>query len=115
VIAWPEFTTGNGTCLYATKVGDNVSIAVDVPTAGTYDLRFSTKLHSQRGVGQLSVDGVNIGSPFDQYAAVDAWYEKDMGNVTLTAGSHKLQLTVTGENAASTGYYLAIDTIKLLP
>jgi hypothetical protein len=115
VIAWPEFATGNGTCLYATKVGDNVSISVNVPTAGTYDLRFSTKLHSQRGVGQLSVDGVNIGAPFDQYAAADAWYEKDMGNVTLTAGSHTFQLTVTGENAASTGYYLALDTIKLLP
>jgi Legume lectin domain/Chitobiase/beta-hexosaminidase C-terminal domain/Fn3 associated len=115
VIAWPEFATGNGTCLYATKVGDNITINVSVPAAGTYDVRFSTKLHAQRGIGQLSVDGVNIGKPTDQYAAVDAWSEIDLGNVTLTAGSHVFKLAVTGENAASSGYYLAIDTIKLLP
>ena len=90
---------------------DNVS----VPTAGTYDVRFSTKKHNQRGIGQLSIDGVNVGSPMDQYSAADVWYETDLGNVTLTAGSHVIKLAVTGENAASTGYYLAIDTIKLLP
>jgi hypothetical protein len=115
VVAWTQFITGNGTCLYATKPGDNVTINVSVPTAGTYDLRFSTKKHSVRGIGQLSIDGVNVGSPMDQYSAADLWYETDLGNVTLTAGSHAIKLTVTGENAASTGYYLAIDTIKLLP
>ena len=115
VVAWNQFVTGNGTCLYATKTGDNVTINVSVPTAGTYDVRFSTKKHNQRGIGQLSIDGVNIGSPMDQYSAADVWYETDLGNVTLTAGSHAIKLAVTGENAASTGYYLAIDTIKLLP
>lgn len=115
VVAWTQFVTGNGTCLYATKPGDNVTINVSVPTAGTYDVRFSTKKHNQRGIGQFSIDGVNVGAPMDQYAAVDVWYETDLGNVTLTAGSHVLNLAVTGENAASTGYYLAIDTIKLLP
>jgi hypothetical protein len=115
VVAWTQFITGNGTCLYATKPGDNVTINVSVPTAGTYDLRFSTKRHSVRGIGQLSIDGVNVSSPMDQYSAADLWYETDLGNVTLTAGSHAIKLTVTGENAASTGYYLAIDTIKLLP
>jgi hypothetical protein len=115
VVAWTQFVTGNGTCLYATKPGDNVTINVSVPTAGTYDVRFSTKKHNQRGIGQLSIDSVNVGSSMDQYSAADLWYETDLGNVTLTAGSHAIKLTVTGENAASTGYYLAIDTIKLLP
>jgi hypothetical protein len=115
VVAWTQFVTGNGTCLYATKPGDNVTINVAVPAAGTYDVRLSTKKHSQRGIGQFSIDGVNVGAPIDQYAAVDVWYETDLGTVTLTAGSHVLKLAVTGENAASSGYYLAIDTIKLLP
>jgi hypothetical protein len=114
---WTGYVSGTGTGLSATKVGDNVTITLNVPVAGTYDVRFASKNYTARGVTQLSVNGVNVGSPVDEFSTVPAalWYEFDLGPVTLAAGNQPFRFTVTGKDAASTAYALAFEYIKLTP
>ncbi len=113
--AWTGFVNGNGTTLDSTKVGDNVAITLNVPTAGVYDVKYAVKIHNSRGIAQLAVNGGNLGSPVDQYAAADSWQEFDLGNIPLTAGNQVFKFTVTGKDAASSSYSLSWDYIKLTP
>jgi hypothetical protein len=113
--AWTGFTNGNGTTLDSTAVGDNVAITLNVPTAGTYDVKYAVKMHNTRGISQLAVNGTNLGTPTDQYAANDVWQEFDMGNVSLAAGNQVFKFTVTGKNAGSSSDSLSWDYIKLTP
>jgi hypothetical protein len=113
--AWPSFTNGNGTTLDSTKAGDNVAITLNVPTAGTYDVKYAVKLFNTRGLNQLAVNGVNLGPVEDEYAAGETFKEFDLGNVSLNAGNNVFKFTVTGKDAASSGYTLSWDYIKLTP
>ena len=113
--AWAGFTNGNGTTLDSTKVGDNVAITLNIPTAGSYDVKYAVKLYSTRGIDQLSVNGTNLGPTEDEYAATETWKEFDMGAVSLPSGNSVFKFTVTGKNASSSGYTLSWDYIKLTP
>jgi len=114
--AWSGFTDGNGTILDATKVGDNVTITLNVPQAGTYDVKVAVKKFASRGIMQLSVNGTNVGPAEDQYVSSSTWVEFDIGNVTLSsAGSQPFKFTVVGKNSASSGYSISFDYIKLTP
>jgi Legume lectin domain/Chitobiase/beta-hexosaminidase C-terminal domain len=114
VIAFPGFTDGSGTTLDAVAVGDNVTIPLNVPQAGSYDIKVATKKHNSRGIVQLSVNGTNVGPAADQYSGTDAWYEFDLGSVSLAAGSQPFKFTTTGKNAASSSFSQAYDYIKLI-
>ena len=113
--AWTGFTNGNGTTLDSTKVGDNVAITLNVPTAGTYDVKYAVKLFNTRGINQLAVNGTNLGTTEDEYSATEVWKEFDMGTVALAAGNQVFKFTVTGKNASSSGFTLSWDYIKLTP
>ena len=113
--AWTGFTNGNGTELNSTAVGNNVAITVNVPTAGTYDVKCAVKMFNTRGMAQLSINGKNLGPAEDQYAKTNVWQEFDLGTVSLAAGNQVFKFTVMGKNALSTGYTLAWDYIKLTP
>lgn len=114
--SWPGFSNGNGTILQSTAVGNSVTIPINVPVAGTYDIRVGAKNTSARAIMQLSVNGTNVGSPADEYSAVGyTWGEFDLGTVSLAAGSQPFKFTVTGKNAASSAYQLTFDYITLIP
>jgi hypothetical protein len=113
--AWTGFTTGNGTTLDSAKVGDSVAITLNVPAAGTYDVKYAVKTHNTRGISQLSVNGTNVGPTKDQYSSADAWTEFDMGTVALAAGNQAFKFTVSGKNASSSSYSLSWDYVKLTP
>jgi lysophospholipase L1-like esterase len=82
--------------------------------AGTYAVKALHKANFNRGIVQASVDGVNQGSPCDQYAATAMQQAAcSLGNKTLTAGNHTIRFTVTGKNASSSGFMLVIDQISL--
>jgi hypothetical protein len=115
VFAWSGFTDGSGTTLDATKAGDNVTITLNIPTAGVYDVKVATKRHSTRGIVQLSVNGTNVGPAEDEYSAADVWQEFDLGTVSLAAGNQPFKFTTTGKSAASGGFTQAFDYIKLTP
>jgi hypothetical protein len=115
--AFAGFPDGNGTILDATKVGDSVTFALNVATPGTYDVKVGVKQFTTRGIWQLSVNGVNVGAPQDEYLNTGGTYAVlDAGNVTIsTAGNQSFKFTVTGKNAASSGFTISFDPITLTP
>ena len=111
---WPGFPDGNGTVLDSTKVGDNVTFTVNVPTAGTYDLTVTAKDYNIRGIWQLSIDGTKVGPTADEYSANETLGTFDVGPILIpAAGNHSFKFTVTGRNASSTDYKISFDNLRL--
>ena len=105
-----------GTKLVATAIGDSVSFTLNVPAPGNYDVRVSAKELNTRGIFQLSVNGNHVGAAQDEYARSETFREYSLGTVSITsAGKAAFNFTVTGKNAASSGYSLSFDYIKLTP
>ncbi|HSH94328.1 MAG TPA: family 16 glycosylhydrolase [Roseimicrobium sp.] len=105
--------------LAATAVGDYATYMVPVAAAGTYNVKVRFKRAalstSNRGQFQLSVDGVNQGAVQDEYGS-GVFVEPDLGNVSFSsAGNKAFKFTVVGKNAASVGYNINFDSIKLTP
>ena len=111
------FPDGTGILFSSGKVGDNLAFTLNVPTAGTYDVKVSMKTTTSRGIMQLSVNGTNVGSPADTYSNTTGSYAVfDLGLVTIaTPGAQTFKFTVTGKNSASSGYILCFDDITLTP
>jgi F5/8 type C domain len=110
------YSGGQGTVLEADAVGDFVTHTVNVPEARTYNLRVRIRRANNRGVWQLSRHGVNVGPPVDGFATTSTFSEVDLGNVTFaTAGNKAFKFTITGKNASSTGFSMALDYIRFIP
>ncbi len=116
IVGNSSFSNGYSTILDATAAGDFVTYTVNVPQARTYDVRVGAKLSNNRGIFQYSSNGVNHGNPVDLYSATASYTEVDVGNTTFSSSGNKsFQFLVTGKNAASAGYTLSFDYIKLVP
>jgi hypothetical protein len=110
------FPDGTGTIIDATKVGDYVTFTVNVPTAGVYDVKLSYKSFNTRGTTQLSINGSNVGTTFDEYLAAAALSSSDFGTFSFSsAGNYSFRFTVAGKNASSSGYTISFDDITLTP
>jgi hypothetical protein len=111
------FPDGVGTILDATKVGDNVTFTLSVAQPRTYDVKVGVKKYTTRGIWQLSVNGVNVGPRQDEYMNTGGTYAVlDVGTVTISSvGNQSFRFTVTGKDAASTGFTMSFDTITLTP
>lgn len=109
--AWSKFS--------ATAVDQWVEYVLNVPAAGTYNVKVTSKYYNPRGIYQLYIDGEPQGNPVDLYAASGSPnYEKyltnDLGNVTfLTLGNKMFKFKVTSKNSGSTGYMLSFDKIQI--
>ena len=125
---WRTSTDANGSggaiaFFDSVATGNYVTLVTPSVTAGTYEVRVVTKTANNRGSYQLaiapSVGGTytNWGTPKDQYSASQVYgVEQVVATVTFGSTSTKaFRFTITGKNAASSGYGLAIDAIKLIP
>jgi hypothetical protein len=118
VIAWSGFSESKGAISDGTGVGANLQFSVTLPKAGVYNVRYATKQFSNRAIVQLSVNGINAGSPQDQFDGNGGgvFKEFDLGKVTFTtAGSYTFNFTAIRHNTSSKGYTIAVDYIKLTP
>jgi hypothetical protein len=98
----------------AGKAGDTMTLAMNIPAAGTYDLSAVMTKAPDYGIVTLAVDGTQLGSPFDGYNASGVTVQSfDYGSVQLSQGMHQLQFTLTGKNAASKNYLVGIDYFLL--
>jgi hypothetical protein len=117
----PNMSNGNGSIIDANAVGDYVTYTIPSVAAGTYDVRVGVKKYNTRGIFQLSVSGVgtgssNVGTTQDLYSAAEDYPELDLGTWSPGSTSDKFfKFLVTGKNASSSSYGIAIDYIKLLP
>ncbi len=110
----PSTSNGKFVSYNATNIGDYIEFDVNVPQAGTYRVSTKHKKFNNRGMYQLSVNGVNVGTPYDSYAASVGYEEARLGTVAVgKAGVQKVRLTVSGKHTASTGYIIALDSITL--
>lgn len=104
--------------------GDHVTLALPVPTPGSYSIAISAKMGSDRGIFQLATARAP-GGPYtdidtrkDEYRAATTFGSVGPFATRLTvatAGTVYLRFTVTGKNRASTGYVLSLDAITLTP
>ncbi len=123
LVAADSYSAGYGTVLDSNAVGDYVGYIVPNVAAGSYDVRVGVKRFNTRGVVQLSVGRAdnyavshsNVGTPQDLYIATPAYVELDLGIWSPgTTSDKQFRFTVTGKNAASTGYSLGFDYIRLI-
>jgi hypothetical protein len=71
-----------------------------------------------RGISQLTINGTAVGSPQDQYQNTGngTFATFDLGNFNFAAaGNYAFKFTVTGKDAASSGYSISFDDITLTP
>ena len=116
VAAETTYSGGQGTILEANALGDFVTYTVNVPQARTYDVRVRMKKWLNRGTLQLSVDGVARGSAIEGWSPSIVLTEVDVGAVSFsTSGNKAFRLAVTGKNAGSSGFWAALDYIRLIP
>ncbi|GEM_PF-5360211 len=112
----PNLSGGYGTILEANAVDDYVTYSVNVPEARSYSVRIGVKRGTDRGRFQMSVNGVNHGSVQDLYSTASDYVELNVANITFSSeGNKSFKFNITGKNASSSGYWLAIDYIKLVP
>lgn len=114
-----EASAGAGSKVAANAIADYINYLVNVP-AGTYTVKVRFKKYSTRGIFQLSIDGVNLGTPQDEYSAATSnlYTEVTLGTkVFSTTGNRNFRFTVTGRNAANSSQYydLTVDKITLTP
>jgi hypothetical protein len=119
-------TVGQGNCcgiqwsanaqiwFQAGSAPSSFTVEFEVPQAGAYDLSAVLTKAPDYGIHTLAVDDQAIGGPFDGYNAGGvAVAEQGYGRVDLAQGRHTLTLTVTGRNAASSGFSAGVDLIEL--
>ncbi|MDF2937988.1 MAG: hypothetical protein K0Q90_3361 [Paenibacillaceae bacterium] len=86
--------------------------------APLYNVKAGVMKSNDRGIYQLSVNGVNQGAPIDLYdLPTGAVYQEiDLGDMALPAGGELvLRFTCTGKNGSSKGYRLVLDYVRLTP
>jgi hypothetical protein len=113
---WSGFPDGAGEIADGTAIGAYLNFTVNVATPGTYDVKAATKEFQNRGIFQLSINGVNAGPTEDEYNSNGngVFQEFDLGTVKFaTAGNYSFKFTVTGRNSHSSGYTVCFDYIKL--
>ncbi|MFC0216296.1 fibronectin type III domain-containing protein [Paenibacillus chartarius] len=105
---------GNWSIYNSNAANDYVEYQLNVPETGNYLVKVKYKYGYNRSINQLSVNGTPLGAPIDNYDPIAKYIERDLGVVNLSSLSNKLRFTVTGKNAASTGYLITLDSIKLV-
>jgi hypothetical protein len=101
---------GSRVTLNSTGTGSWVQFTLPNIPAGTYSVQLADKHHSNRGILNLKVDGVQVGGTLDQYASSPTYPTTTFGTVTFpSSGSHTVRLTVTGKNSASSSFTLSAD------
>jgi alpha-L-fucosidase 2 len=142
IVTNAAFSNRRGTRLNANAGGDYVAYTVSNLTAGTYHIRIGADEDRDLGQFQLSCGPVggeltDVGSVQDTYSPTNVAYllpihlptptnlivlwtnflqELDCGTWQApTNGNYQFKFSVTGKNAASSGYNLMFDYIKLTP
>ena len=101
---------GKWISLDAENTGSWMEFTTPSIPAGTYSLRLGYKTNNNRGIASVKVDGAAVGGTIDQYASPSTYPTATVGTVTFAAsGTHKIRLTVTGKNSASSSYVLSAD------
>jgi hypothetical protein len=107
---------GSRVTLNATSTGSWVEFTLPNVPAGTYLVQMSAKYHTNRGIHNLRLDGVDQAGTWDQYVSSPTYPTETLGTFTFgSAGNHLVRIQVTAKNAASSSYTLSADKFTLTP
>jgi lysophospholipase L1-like esterase len=107
----------------SSSAGETFTIPLTVPNAGTWQLGADMTTAPHYGDVAVYLDqstsDINLGgtatTPFDGYNPVVSNSYLDLGTQTLTAGTHTLTFTITGQDPDSEGYQAGINYLTLSP
>jgi len=109
-----DWSAGRQLWLRAGRAGDSVTVSLPSVPAGQYDIGAVLTRAPDYGTLRFAVDGVAVGQLFDGHASTVRRVEAvPVGSASLTAGVHRLTVTVSGRSGASTGFFAGLDTISL--
>jgi lysophospholipase L1-like esterase len=104
----------------ATAVNQTFIVTINVPDAGWWQIGADMTTAQDYGKARVDLDqNTNLGGtatlPFDEYNPIVSLSYMDLGTANLTAGTHTLTFTMTGQNANSAGFKAGINYITLSP
>ena len=106
-----------GTQLWFTnsKPDGAVTVELDVPKAGKYELNVYYCTSWDYAIVQADLDGQKVAAPADNYSAGVEWRgQYTLGTFDLTAGKHRLKFQSVGKNEKSKGYFIGVDALQLV-
>jgi hypothetical protein len=106
-------TGGYASSLANAAVGSTMNYALFLPAAGPQTVNLRVKDGPAQGQFQVYVNGSAVGGTFDTYSTVSGYATVTLGSLNLLAGENTLAVTLSGKNAASTGYGLVVDNIQV--
>jgi N-acetylneuraminic acid mutarotase len=112
----PLTSGGAAGLLNSNKVGDYVAYTVPSFASGTYDVRVGIRTGNNQGIFQLMIDGVNHGSPQDEYSSTIGYEVRDLGPFTFATADPKIyKFVAVDRNPLSSDYELIFDYLDLDP
>ncbi len=113
---------GAGMQLQANVTNDYMTLGLNVPFAGPWDVKVGYRQSGASGKFQLAVAPVgsgsftNLGGVVDAYGSTIGAGVTDLGtNNFFSAGTWQFRFTVAGKNASASGYNLTIDYLRITP
>ena len=111
----PTSISGDTYALNGTN-GSSYGLVWYVPYEADYYIESSVNTGPGNGIMQANIDdGPNLPFPVDTYAPTAGTASAYYGTQHLTVGYHKFMFTVTGKNAASSGYQLSLTHLSIAP
>lgn len=104
----------NGQDLYwqPSNIGEELSLAFTVATAGTYTVYLGLTYDSYFGQFRYKLNGVETSSSYDSYRTrTSISGGKSIGSFELIAGTNTLTITLAGQNSKSSGVVHGLDYI----
>lgn len=114
VVADTNASNGEWVSLLSTNAGPFIEYTLTNVSAGIYDLSLIYKQHPNRGILNLTVDGVQLDDSLNEYSNIVTFPEKDFGNITFTAdGDHAVRLTNIGKDPSAGTPNISADAFRL--
>ncbi|MBQ9367499.1 MAG: hypothetical protein IJT83_06945 [Victivallales bacterium] len=96
------------------KTGETMTLTMDVPETGNYELILEYLMAYSYGISQLALDGKPIGKPYNGYSPeIEFDFPLSYGRVDLTKGTHTLTLTTIDRDPRATTNNQSIRAIYL--
>ena len=115
-------SAGSAVTFAATAVNDYVTFKLPGVSPGSYRVSLRVRQERSGGIGEFSVGESAttttraLGAPVDTFQEGAQYREVNLGPLIVGGQQDEFfKLTVTGKNAASSGYGVVVDSIELIP
>ena len=119
-VSWRD---GSQLIFNGTALSQSFTVTINVPDTGWWQIGANLTRAANYGQAKVDLDqatsDINLAGtstvPWDGYAPTVSLAYRDLGTQHLTAGTHTLTFTMTGQNASSSGFKAGINYITLSP